>query len=232
MSCWADFGLFFGFSKFASIHLVNGLPGSGNATLFNGSTGHLFFPASRFPCPCCLNTADDTSDWEKFEIMSDFDFFQRQRNSELIPSTVFKKSWKLICRCWSLLCLSAGRPDWPIASLRKQTCQIVLCVHDNLWEIWSPSFLSSVTYFSAFASREQSLTIRFEKSLISNLILTDSKDINVRFICSRFWELVVTRYTDVSLGVFYCASFIPNPVVNSFSRRVVEQDYSIVLRVF
>ena len=114
----------------------------------------------------------------------------------------------------------------------KQTCQIVLCVHDNLWEFWSPSFLSSVTYFSTFASRQQSLTIGIEKSLISNFILTDLKDINVRFFCSRFWELVVTRYTDVSLGVFYCASFVPNPVVNSFSRRVVEQDYSIVLQVF
>ena len=114
----------------------------------------------------------------------------------------------------------------------KQTCQIVLCVHDKLWEFWSPSFLSSVTYFSTFASREQSLTIGIEKSLISNFILTDLKDINVRFFCSRFWELVVTRYTDVSLGVFYCASFVPNPVVNSFSRRVVEQDYSVVLQVF
>ena len=114
----------------------------------------------------------------------------------------------------------------------KQTCQIVLCVHDNLWEFWSPSFLSSVTCFSTFASREQSLTIGIEKSLISNFLLTDWKDINVRFFCSRFWELVVTRATDVSLGVFYCASFVPNPVVNSFSRRVVEQEYSIVLRVF
>ena len=61
----------------------------------------------------------------------------------------------------------------------------------------------------------------------SKVILKDLKDINVRFFCSRFWELVVTRSTDV----LYCASFVPNPVVNSFSRRVVEQDYSIVLQV-
>ena len=85
----------------------------------------------------------------------------------------------------------------------KQTCQIVLCVHDNLWEFWSPSFLSSVTCFSTFASREQSLTIGIEKSLISIFILTDLKDINVRFFCSRFWELVVTRYADVTLCVFF-----------------------------
>ena len=95
-----------------------------------------FFPASRFPCPCCLNTADDTSDWEKFEIISDFDFLQRQRNSKLPPSTVFVRSCRLICRCWSLLCLSAGGPHWLIASLRS-------CGKTNLSICF---FVSLVTY--------------------------------------------------------------------------------------
>ena len=142
-----------------------------------------FFPASRFPCPCCLNTADDTSDWEKFEIISDFDFFQRQRNSKLPPSTVFVKSCRLICRCWSLLCLSAGGPHWPIASLRscgKTNLSICFfCVFGNLFDFWRSSFSSSVNYFSTFASREQSLTNPIENSWISKVILKDFKNINV-----------------------------------------------------
>ena len=207
--CWS---LFF-CPVVALIDLLHQLRRSGKINLWVSSvclrwlsgllTFQLFVFKKFFFSFCFNRKAFDNCNWEKLELKNDMEIFSKHQNCEVIPFSTWAISSNKIYRCVALCfffarCLSQFQL-W-IAFPTNVRTRLFVCpaTFRKSWLVLFKRHFFGNCFLCSCCLNTTVDTSNWEKFDIQrfwNFILTDLKDINVRFFCSRFWELVVTRYT-------------------------------------